>query len=237
MKFKNIQNEIIYNIVNTPVFTWPWPHMVYKDIFPKNFYDLIMKFLPSENEITGVIKNKNDDNYQNGRNILSDEDIQKIDHNKTKFWKNFKVMMQDGELKLCILDKIKPLLIDHYGKNYFSHFKFEDTFQLTLDKPGFVLSPHTDTFNKVFTIVFNLVNTNSNENDTTIIHKGPVVTNEDCDQNVNLEEISECKRVGHKPNTGVGIFQTLNSWHSVGEVKENRWTIQYTIWAKPKNDT
>ena len=121
-----------------------------------------MKFLPSENEITGVIKNKNDDNYQNGRNILSDEDIQKIDHNKTKFWKNFKVMMQDGELKLCILDKIKPLLIDHYGKNYFNHFKFEDTFQLTLDKPGFVLSPHTDTFNKVFTIVFNLVNTNSN---------------------------------------------------------------------------
>ena len=136
-----------------------------------------------------------------------------------------------------MLDKIKPLLMDHYGKNYFSHFKFEDTFQLTLDKPGFVLSPHTDTFNKVFTIVFNLADTKSKEGDTTIIHKGPIVTNENSDQSVNLQEISECKRVGHKPNTGVGIFQTLNSWHSVDEVKENRWSIQYTIWAKPKNDT
>jgi len=153
---KSLQYNTIYNVMNTPISMWPWPHLRLNNIFPELLYKKIIENIPDETEITGSYKNKNDDNYQQNRYFLSDDDIEGLKISKKNFWKNFKIMMTDGNLKHHILNKIKHIVIADRNKNIFEsdkNIKIYDTCNLTLELTGIGLYNHNDVSEKILKLI------------------------------------------------------------------------------------
>jgi hypothetical protein len=212
------QNYFLYQIANSDIRHYPWTHVLFKDIFHSNHYDLLLNNLPDESYLIDITKvNKHPVDYPNNRLILNNYDALPVI--QKQFWVDQNDFFTDGKLKDMLLKKFWPLLIDRIGQQHIHKVEFYDTFQLTKDLKGYVLAAHPDAFNKVFTIVMNLPKDNFNAN------MGTVVYNNDKEIVYNSKYL---------PNTGFGVFRSDNSWHGVEETDEDRWTIQYTIWGKDK---
>lgn len=224
-------SETLYNIANTEIRMWPWPHLLLKDVFPKKDYEELLSNLPDKKSLSDITKVYPHPGHYRNRFILHDYD--NLPEEQRIFWEQTKNKFTNGELKYILLSKIKDIITKLYSKDVLkNHTVFEDTFQLTYDMPGYSLNPHTDANTKIITLIFNLANNSENPEMGTLIINGPD------------EKVPEEKRIfnlSHHskflPNTGVGVVKTFNSWHAVKLTQSERWTIQYTIWAKPKNDT
>ena len=225
-------SETIYNIINTDMRLWPWPHVIYDNIFSKKDYENIVKNLPEEKILTPIINihGKMSD-YSRKRLILHDYDG--LCENKKIFWTNLKKNFTNGKLKKLILKKYYSIFKERFINNSLSNYLITETFQLTLDKPDYFLPPHTDSIHKLYTIVINLTESKEHSKMGTLIlnEKEPIQT-DDRKKKFNL-----ANQTLYLPNKGVGIVKTFDSWHAVNKTEHDRWTIQYTIWAKPKNDT
>jgi hypothetical protein len=213
MVVNTYQNYILYQIANAQIRPWPWPHVVLNQLFHTDQYNQILNNLPSTDVLTDIrTTKKHPDYYSPFRFILLKE-------NYTQFWNDLQNQFLNGQLKQILLNKFSNQL-DSRLCNHKHTVEFYDTFQLTLDKPGYKLISHEDAFNKIFTLVCNLPKNNNQINQGTVIYTG---------QNTEILFSSP-----YTPNTAFGVFRAENGWHGVEPVIEDRWTIQYTIWGKDK---
>jgi hypothetical protein len=214
MDLTSYQNYLLYNIANAQIRSWPWTHVVFDKIIHPDQYTQILNNLPASELLADIRKiSFHLDDYSETRFILPADAY-------TDFWLGIKNQFLDGRLKQLVLNKFLIQLQTRFG-SLLSLIEFYDTFQLTLDKPGYSLRPHTDVDTKIFTIVINLPATDENLNQGTVIYTGPT------DKHILYQS-------AYAPNTGFGIFRSNNSWHGVEPVTADRWTIQYTVWGKDK---
>lgn len=227
----SIKNQIIYNIINTPVQKWPWPHCIFENILPEDLYHVLMDNIPEEDHFVTITKMKNFGGYDidwskdknNLRHVI--HDLNQLPESQRNLWMACRDFFTDGQLKQELLTKLRSEIDQHRGPSFFSDVEFYDDFQLTLDKPGHDLPPHTDVLYKVFSIIINLAKDKNNTNMATSIM-----------QCIDKKNMSIVRNTPYWPNTGVGVFKTEESWHGVSPVKENRLTIQYVLYAKEKNN-
>ena len=207
------KNYLLYQIANALVKTYPWIHVSCDSIFHPEQYDKILKNLPKIDSMVDIRTVKfHPTEYPAERLILPETQYD-------SFWTEIQSQFLDGDLKHVLLHKFKDQLIARLGE-HIKTVEFYDTFQLTLDTPGYVLGPHTDTFNKIFTLVINLASINDCSNMGTTIYTG-------LDKQIIYQS-------AYVPNSGFGVFRSDNSWHGVEPITSDRWTIQYTIWGRDK---
>jgi hypothetical protein len=209
MDLTRYQNYLLYQIANAQIRNWPWPHVVFTELFHADQYASILDNLPSIDLLEEIQENK----PHPGRFTYPTK-------NYSDFWINLQNQFIDGRLKQLLLDKFYTQLNHRLGQ-YINSTEFYDTFQLTRDTAGYSLIPHTDVFSKIFTIVINLPHTSENLNMGTAIYTGPK------DKHILYQS-------DFAPNTGFGVFKTNNSWHGVEPIEADRWTIQYTVWGRDK---
>jgi hypothetical protein len=214
MVVNKYQNFLLYQVANAQIRSWPWIHVVFDQLFHADQYDQIMRNLPDAADLKDIrTVNDHPDHYSAQRFILTAEKY-------TEFWTNLEQQFLNGQLKAVLLKKLSAQIKQRLEQAVLQNTEFYDTFQLTLDKPGYDLKPHPDVFNKIFTIVINLPQTDANSNQGTVIYNGP-----------ERQIIYESE---FKPNTGFGVFRTNDSWHGIEPTTADRWTIQYVIWGRDK---
>jgi len=215
------EEYFLYNIANSQIRNYPWTHILFDEIFHSEQYNLIQQNLPDVNLLTDIRQVKfHNPGYSPNRFILNSFD--ELSMNQAEFWIKIQNQFMNGRLKDLLLQKFKQNILDRIGEDNIQYVEFYDTFQLTWDKKSYVLTPHTDAFNKIFTIVINLPKDESN------IEMGTIIYASD-----NPSDIVYKSK--YKPNSGFGVFRSDNSWHGVEETNADRWTIQYTIWGRDKN--
>ena len=219
---KTFKNHLIYQIKNCQIRTWPWYHVIFDSIFTKTDYAALIKNLPDYSCLTNakVVHRDIIKKYSDNRFIL--DDVNKIlDPQQKQFWSEIYKELTDGLLCQTVIDKFYDLLVQRMGGNDFNVYsKFYDTVELTLDTAGYHLDPHPDVFNKVFTIVINL--------DSENLDQGTAIYTSESIEDLVFQS-------AFKPNTGLGIFKTDNSWHGVEPTTTDRWTLQYTVWGKDRD--
>lgn len=214
-------NYLLYQVANTPVRTYPWKHVLYSELLHPDLYQQVLDNLPDKNALSNIhdtlfhFKNSSP-------NRLTLSNFNLLPANMQHFWYSIKEMFTDGKLMKIILEKFNTEINNsYYNESKIEYTKYFDTFQLTLDKQGYFLTPHPDIIGKIFTIVVNLP---SHEHD---LDMGTVVYGSNNDEDVIFKS-------RYIPNTGFGVFRSDNSWHGVEETKSDRWTIQYTVWGEIK---
>jgi hypothetical protein len=214
----DFQSYILYQIANSPIRDYPWTHVIFDKIFHDTHYDLLLNNLPDDVHLIDITKVKfHNPGYSPNRFILND--YESLPHNQKLFWQQTSEMFTDGKLKSVVLNKFQEQIYDRIGSKFIGNVEFYDTFQLTKDKKGYILGPHPDSFDKIFTIVINLPKDNDN------ISMGTTIYTEKGDISYQSE---------YKTNTAFGVFRSDNSWHGVEETNADRWTIQYTVWGRDK---
>ena len=209
------KNYLLYQIANALVKTYPWIHVSCDSIFHPEQYDKILKNLPKIDSMVDIRTVKfHPTEYPAERLILPETQYD-------SFWTEIQSQFLDGDLKHILLHKFKDHLIARLGE-HIKTVEFYDTFQLTLDTPGYVLGPHTDRFAKIFSLVINLASDTSHTDQGTAVYtsKNPA---------------DLVYKTDYAPNTGFGIFRSEDSWHGVETTTVDRWSIQYIILGRDRD--
>ena len=212
-----------YKIQNTPVLTYPYPHILIENIFPQEFYNDIIKNIPSVEEFTPKPK------YP-GRKTLTLDEIENLDDRKKDFWGKMESWLKSEDFTNLLLNKFA---IKKSGySDYFLHKDLED----------FEVKPHTDVRSKLVTYLFYLPEDNSLPQLGTniLVPKGDIIENSTKHQE--WENFSIVRSSKYLPNSFFAFTPCENSFHGVkikfpNELqKKERNTIRGFVFDKSEKD-
>jgi hypothetical protein len=219
---QTFKNQLMYQIKNCQIRTWPWYHVIFDSVFTNTDYFELIKNLPDKSCLSNI-KNVHNSlfftDYSENRFVL--DDVNKITNpNQQQFWAEIYKQLTDGMLCQTVIEKFHDLLVLRMGGDDFNGYSdFYDTVELTLDTAGYDLKPHPDAFDKVFSIVINLSSKNPDQ--------GTAIYASENTRDLIFQS-------AFLPNTGFGIFRTDDSWHGVEPTTADRWTIQYSVRGRDK---
>ena len=124
-------NQISYNIKNSKVSNYPYPHTETVDILPPDLLDAVHKYFPKEKEFVST----NEHPYKH-RNLISltNDDILGIKEPRASFWKFFKEVMTSPLIVKSLLYLYKQEIEGYY----------HPTVMVLHDKTNYSLGAHTD---------------------------------------------------------------------------------------------
>lgn len=237
--FSDAKQHAIYSIVNARIREFPYPHFVSDQIFPESFYQEILGHLPDKDDFTSMIDtdrvddSREDSPYKNRLTVTLTEDVIGAFAKKDQaFWIEALKLLKDVDFIRIILWKFEPYLKQRYSSGLES-VDFISDIQLIRDFEGYHLGPHSDLPEKVAVVLFYLPKTDENPNLGTSIY---VPKQEGFTCNAGKHYLSkDFYRVftaPYVPNTALGFFKTLNSFHGVEpfpDVNVQRDLIQFSI--------
>lgn len=198
--------HLVYNVYNSKMNTFPFPHFYIQNIFEDEYYSKIIENLPEEaSEIKPKIK-------------FNEEFYSLLDETKRKFWIDFRERILCGNLKSCLLDYFKEHIHDRFKNN--PNVKFYDDVFIARTEPNTTLTAHTDTPDKVISLIFYLpTDFNHKEFGTAVYLKDD-------------EMYHRIYTAPYFPNSVFGFVRTEESYHGIEPIYENyyRWAIRYSIY-------
>jgi len=212
-----------YKIVNAPICTYPYPHIMIDNIFPEKFYEELLDSIPTIEEFTPKPK------YP-GRKTLTLDEIERLNEKKKNFWKQIELWFKSDDFSNLLLKKFgitKPGVSD-----YFLHKDLED----------FEVTPHTDVHSKLVTYLFYLPSDDSLPDLGT---KMLVPKNESSigiTKHQKWEDFSVVNSSKYVPNSFFAFTPCANSFHAVKIkfpekiTKKERNTIRGFIFDKTEKD-
>ena len=89
--FSNVTSHLIYQVLNASIREYPFPHFFNTDVFPKNFYDEIMKHMPDENDYQTL--------NEQGLVIVPTEDVEKFRRRSVITLNDDKIQLIDESIR------------------------------------------------------------------------------------------------------------------------------------------
>ena len=239
MSFIESELNFAYQFANTPINSFPFPHLYVQDIFSDIFYSQIQKNLPAQNLMTSLPELYPEQpgfkNYKD-RYVMDfnkDESINKIEKKKQDFWRAIRKTFIKGEVANLLRSKFQHYLNMRF--KLISDVKFDVEMLLINDKKNYSLGPHTDHPRKVISLLLYLPKDLSQKEDGTSIYiaKDP-------------DFISSHKEYGHFnkdlfhkvitmpfiPNSAFCFIKTNNSFHGAEKLEvedTDRWLLLFDI--------
>lgn len=159
MKNFNIQfaiNHLVYKIKNTSLRLYPTPHIYVENVFPLEFYEILVSSFPNIEELKQMKNSAHgNDEIDSNRHYLSyrDGDFNKLSQTQNNdFWNLFFLNLLDGKFSGALNSKFFKYLdwprLIALGQH--------DEVLLIDDLTGFQIGPHTDTPQKIWSSLFYL---------------------------------------------------------------------------------
>ena len=212
-----------YKIMNTPISTFPYPHIIIHNIFPEEFYEKMLKNIPTIQEFTPKPK------YP-GRKTLTLDEIENLEPSKKEFWKQMEIWLKSEDFSNLLLNKFG---IKKSGtSDYFLHKDLED----------FEVTPHTDIHSKLVTYLFYLPKDDSLSDLGTKILVPKDKSNVGTTKHQKWEDFDIVNTSKYVPNSFLAFTPCENSYHAVKikfpeELKKKeRDTIRGFVFDKSEKD-
>ena len=211
-----------YKIMNAPVYTYPYPHLLIENIFPEEFYAEIMKNIPETEKYTPKP-------LYPGKKTLTLENIDGLDEKKMEFWKQIQIWLTSTDFSEILLKKFSIDKIGH--SDYFLHKDLEE----------FEVKPHRDIYSKLVTYLFYLPEDDSLSKlgtDILVPKKKVELTT----KHQNWDDFNIVKRSKYMPNSFFAFTPCDNSYHAVkvnfpkDSLKKERNTIRGFVFDKTAKD-
>lgn len=187
----------------TPINKSPFPHMVVEGVLPDAIYNKLIKNLPDNYE--PIEKTRGTRGYPLRYTASLDN------------YPELQSAFMDGEVKKALIDRFS--LTEEYSQDLL----------LIRDKPGYKITPHTDTLAKVVTILFYLAEKEIKSAGTKLYT--PKKKDFKCKAGLHYDfESFDAKiTVPYKPNTMLIFLRTDNSFHGVEPSKYERNVLLYNL--------
>lgn len=234
----NVEEHVIYKIMNAPLWSYPYPHMLVENVFPEDYYQQILKHLPpmesySRLDETGTVPT----GAYKERFIT---DISAMKERKPppaimQFWEDMAQWMTQPRFMNVLFTKFS----EHCQKRFSGKgdLRFTNDFRLVRDFTNHKIGPHTDTPRKVFSLLYYL------PKDATLSHIGTsVYVSDDPDftcqggPHYGFEGFSKVYTAPFIPNTLFLFFKTPKTFHGVDPIEDaniERNVLLYNIYVNP----
>lgn len=233
--FSDAQMHAIYNIGNTPIRYFPFPHFYVENIFPKQFYAQILNNIPSETELSPIAEKRPVKGYKE-RFVLcfDDESLNVINKDKSLFWKNFRNTFLGSLFGNIFMQKFQTLINERFKDN--PTCKFHDELLFVQDNSGYALGPHTDSTRKVITSLFYLPIDDSNVELGTSIYV-PKDSNFFCEggPHHSVNGFNKLVTIPYKPNSMFCFFKNNHSFHGVEKLATKNYRRSLLLYDIYKN--
>lgn len=159
--FSDVKLHIIYNIANTQIRNYPFPHIYVREVFPDGFFAELQKNLPDNDGYTVLVDSgRVGKGYSRARLSLFPADLDKANLRPAQrdFWRRVFETLGDGEFVACVFDRFRAQIEQRFA-NADSPRRglkvWHETF-LMRDLDTYSLGPHTDNTTKLVSMLFYL---------------------------------------------------------------------------------
>lgn len=219
----DVQEQTLFNIMNTPISNYPFPHCANEAVFPETYYDEILKNLPpleayKNIKDTDMIKGYKDDVERYILNLATD--ASNIEGDCGAFWHGLTQFMLGPRFTNMVLKKFQPFILQRFGNDAVKK-RWVFTLSLLRDFKGYEIGPHTDSPGRVLNVFFYLPKKNDKPHLGTSFYapKDPSFT---CDKGTHhpFEDFVNFYTAPYKRNTMAAFFRTPRAFHGVDPIDE-----------------
>lgn len=209
----NPLEHVVYQILNAQKRNYPFPHFYIENVFPDEFYNLLLKNLPDIfAPLPGGFKHREGAGPEG--TPIADWDP----------------------------DLLGSAVFMFFGKQFQERFpnkdlipRFRCEFRFIRDEEGYSIGPHTDAVFKVASLLFYLPRFIGDVDMGTGIYV-PDDRVRTCKggPHYDFPGFKEVFRAPYRPNSCLGFWKTSNSWHAVQEIsrKIQRDVLLFNIYAE-----
>tara|TARA_Y100001936_G_scaffold2433_1_gene2305 strand:- start:2914 stop:3606 length:693 start_codon:yes stop_codon:yes gene_type:complete len=189
---------VIKKVNDAPIIETPYKHIMISDIFPDEFYDMLLEHIPSVSTYTSKPK------YP-GRQTMTLDDFDILDEKKKIFWEEMYTFLRSDDFANILLKKF------NISKNGISNLF------LHKDLENFEVKPHRDVFSKLVTYLFYLPKDSSLSQLGTqmLVPNDGYVFDKNDTKHQDWENFTTVKTSEYKPNSFFAFAPCENSFHAV----------------------
>lgn len=207
----NLFAHTINQIKNAKVFSQPFPHIFIENVFEPSLYNELISNFPDN--YTEIEKTRGTRGYP--KRFTTDTN--------SGIWHQISEVMKFGEFKKAICEKFKLPDDQQYTEDVL----------LIRDKPGYQITPHTDTPHKVISALFYFPKDESDFSAGTNMYtpnkKGFMCSD---GKHYPFDQFKKIKSFPYKPNSVLIFLRTNNSFHGVEPSDVERNVLLYNLRKK-----
>jgi len=207
--YSGVHNYIVDKIKNATIYDYPFLHLIVDDIFPTDFYNLLLENKLSDLDLYNLKDiNRVGTGYSDSRKVLNLEpEMPQLKNNYKEFYENFAKYMH-YHFQSLIMKKFKLSLRGTKGDLLY-----------TRDTKNYSLGPHTDKTSKLLTCLIYLPMDDKHSFIGTSVYT-PKITNFKCKGGPHYKSsnFDLVKTINYIPNRMFCFLKTDNSFHGVEPV-------------------
>lgn len=223
-----IAEQVVYNIMNTPVRDYPCPHFVVESVWPEEFFDQLVALMPQSSDYEGIVSSGRMVNFgmqSETRFLFSLENhLHKLSGAQHDLWKSVDDFMQSGLFRNAIMKKFMPYIQQRFTPESMGKIQVTGMAELVRDLTDYSISPHSDTAHRLLNLFFYLP-----ENDLTPHLGTSFYVPKDrqkaysSGKHFHFEDFHRVFTAPYRRNVMAAFFKNDVSFHGVEPVKEKNF--------------
>ena len=212
-----------HKIQRAPILLDPYPHFFVENVFPDDFYKMLLKYLPKDREMKPIgTTGKVSKGAYLERHIFdfSLANFDKLSNQDYFFWRSFWNYLKGHDFIKMQMEKFAPYLKERFSDN-FKHKHFYPYAELVKDRQNYSIGPHTDHPERAITMLFYL------PNDASMLHLGtsiykPKIEGFRCrfGKHHQFEDFVKIKTLPFLPNSVFGFVRSDESFHGLELIQD-----------------
>ena len=161
-----IGEQLIYNIMNTPILEYPCPHFVTENVWPDDFFEQMRLYLPATEHYQGIMAagrvvaaNKDMDSQmiKDTRFLFSlENDLEKLSGDQYAFWKSVREFLFSPVFHSAVLTKFLPFIQQRFPRDVQSRLQLKPVAEMFRDLTNYSIGPHSDAPPRLLNLFFYL---------------------------------------------------------------------------------
>jgi len=219
--------EIIKKAESSRVETDPFPYIFIEDLFPTSYYEDLLEYFPSNNQMSDLAKSSRVyGNYTEPTRMVTafnNKDFDRFQAKQRIFWDDFSKLLSSREFIQGIIDKFKPwcsnrlaTLLDADGS-----IQLRSDALIVSDRTNYSIGPHTDLPHRLITFLFYLPKDDNLKTFGTSIYRHKN-TQFECagGPHYKLKCFNEVARIPFLPNSLLMFVRNNRSFHGVEPIAQ-----------------
>jgi len=221
--FSDVEESVVYKILNTPMNIYPYPHFYVESVFPEDFYLMLRANWPDTAHLTSISETARiRDGHYKERFVLPllPDKIATLPVEMAAFWQEASSWLLGDRFLQVLIQKFQPYIDKRFGSSDIK-LKLEPDALVVRDFTNYEIGPHTDLPIRLLSLLFYCPGSGGKEHLGTSIYR-PVDTRFTCEegQHYPFDKFRRITTMKYRPNSLFVFMRTNNSFHGVEKIKD-----------------